>query len=121
MISRYSNVHAAYVNSVGISSVFQIGDSQAITPSDKVLAVQREEERFYGKEGNFSQYPIFQKEIPQPLLFEQLTTNFFHENPKINVQAITILSLSTSAVFHIGSTKDIVCETRTKHFRQLKD
>jgi spore germination protein PE len=121
MISRFSNVNSAYVNSVGISSVFQIGDSRQIKPSVKVFAVQREEERYYGKEGDLSQYPIFEEEIPQPILYEQLTSTFFHENPRINVNTINILSLSSSAVFQIGSTKDIVCETRTKHIRHFKD
>ncbi|MCM3651143.1 spore germination protein GerPE [Metabacillus litoralis] len=121
MISRFSHVTTAYVNSIGISSVFQIGDSMQVKPSVKVLAVQREEERYYGTEGDLSQYQIFEEEIPQPLFYEQLTTNFFHENPKINVQTINIIALSSSAVFQIGSTRDIICETRTKHIRHYKD
>jgi spore germination protein PE len=121
MISRYSNVNTAYVNSVGISSVFNIGDSMEITPSIKVLAVQREEERYHGTEGDLSQYEIFEEEFPQPILYEQITTNFFHENPKITVHTINITAISSSAVFQIGSTKDIVCETRTKHIRHFKD
>lgn len=121
MISRFSNVTTAYVNSMGLSSVFQIGDSMQVKPSVKVLAEQREEERYYGTEGDLSQYPIYEEEIPQPIFYEQLTTNFFHENPSINVHTINIIALSSSAVFHIGSTKDIVCETRTKHIRHYKD
>lgn len=121
MISRFSNVSVAYVNTIQFSSVFTIGDSKQITPIVKVLAVQREEERYYGKEGDLSQYPIFEEEIPQPIVYEQITTNFFHENPRINVHAINILALSSSAVFQIGSTKDIICETRTKHIRHFKD
>lgn len=121
MISRYSNVNTAYVNSVGISSVFNIGDSTEITPSVKVLAVQREEERYDGTEGDLSQYEIFEEEIPQPIFYEQITTNFFHKNPKITVHTINITAISSSAVFQIGSTKDIVCETRTKHIRHFKD
>lgn len=121
MISRFSKVNTVYTNSIGLSSIFTIGDSNQITPSVKVLAVQREHEVYYGKEGNLSQYPIFEEDIPQPILYEQLTTNFFHENPSINVQTINITALSSSAVFHIGSTKDIICESRMKHIRQLKN
>jgi spore germination protein PE len=120
MISRFSIVKTAYVNSIGLSSVFQIGDSMEITPSIKVLAVQREEERHYGTEGELSQYLVFEEEIPQPILYEQLTTNFFHENPKIKVDAIKIISISSSSVFQIGSTKNIVSENRTKHIRHYK-
>ncbi|KKI93562.1 hypothetical protein WQ54_02835 [Bacillus sp. SA1-12] len=121
MISRFSSVNSAYVNTVGISSVFNIGDSMQITPSIKVLAIQREHEVYYDEEGNFSEFPIFEEEIPQPVFYEQLTTNFFHKNPKINVNSITVTSISSSAIFQIGSTKDIVCDTRTKHIRQSKD
>jgi spore germination protein PE len=121
MISRYSNVTTAYVNSVGISSVFQIGDSMEITPAVNVLAVQREEERHYGTEGDLSQYSIYEEEIPQPILYEQLTTNFFHENPRIKVDIVNIIAISSSSVFQIGSTKDIACVNRTKHIRHYKD
>ncbi|WP_299091827.1 spore germination protein GerPE [uncultured Metabacillus sp.] len=121
MISRFSNVNRAYVNTVGISSVFNIGDSMQITPLIKVLAIQREQEIYYDEEGKFSQFPIFEEEIPQPVFYEQLTTNFFNKNPKINVDSISVTSISSSAILQIGSTKDIVCESRTKHIRQSKN
>ncbi|MFC0275012.1 spore germination protein GerPE [Metabacillus herbersteinensis] len=119
MISRVSQVNFAYINSLGISSVFNIGDSQNIHTKAKVFAVQREAEIYYSNEGDLSQYPIFEEEIPQPLLYEPLQTAFYHEKPRIKVNAVNILGVSTASVFHIGSTRDIVCETRTKHIRQL--
>ncbi len=121
MINRMSNVTSAYVNSVGLSSVFQIGDSLQITPTTNALAVQREEERYYGYEGDTSMYQTFQEEIPQPIIYEAVITNFFHENPRINVHMVNITALSSSSVFHIGSTKDIISEARVKHIRQIKD
>ncbi|TXC89656.1 spore germination protein GerPE [Metabacillus litoralis] len=120
MISRYSQVTSAYVNTIGISSVFNIGDSQQITPTAKVLAIQREEERFLGDEGDLSEYPIFEEEIPQPQFYEEVVTNFFHENPRIRVSNVKVIAISSSSVFQIGSTKDIICETRVKNIRQLK-
>jgi len=121
MINRQSNVESAYVNSVGISSVVQVGDSLLIKPKVNALAVQREEERFYGFEGDLSMYQAFQEEIPSPIIYETVTTNFFHENPRINVHSVNITALSSSAVFHIGSTKDIIAEARVKHIRQLQN
>ncbi|WP_226670014.1 spore germination protein GerPE [Metabacillus litoralis] len=121
MISRFSQVTSAYVNSIGISSVFNIGDSQRITPSSRVLAIQREEERYSGDEGDLSEYPIYEEEIPQPQFYENVTTNFFHINPKISVSNVNIIAISSSSVFQIGSTKDIICETRVKNTRQLKE
>jgi len=121
MISRNSNVGSTYVNSIGISSVFHIGDSVQITPSVKALAVQREEERFFGSEGDLTAYPIFEEEIPQPVFYEPVISNFFHEKPVISVQHVDVTALSSSAVFQIGSTRDIRAVSRTKHIRQLKD
>lgn len=120
MISRYSQVTSVYLNSVAISSVFNIGDSQQITPASKILAIQREEERYLGDEGDLSDYPIFEEEIPYPQLYEEVTTNFFHENPKINVSNVKVIAISSSSVFQIGSTKDIISSTRVKNIRQLK-
>lgn len=121
MISRLSNVKTIYVNSVGISSVFTIGDSVNITPVVKVLAVQREEEKFFGNEGDLTQFPIFHKEIIQPVVYEQISTVFFHQTPKITVDHISVTGISSSSVFQIGSSKAINCESRTKHIRHLKD
>ena len=121
MINRQSSVESAYVNSIGLSSVFQIGDSLQITPTTNALAVQREEERFYGNEGELSMFQSFQEQIPMPIIYESVTTNFFHENPRINVRFVNVAALSSSAVFHIGSTKDIIAEARVKHIRQLKN
>ncbi|WP_175638275.1 spore germination protein GerPE [Metabacillus schmidteae] len=121
MINRQSNVTSAYVNSVGLSSVFQIGDSLQITPTTNVLAVQREEEKFFGYEGDTSMFQAFQEEIPQPIIYEPVITNFFHEIPRINVHSVNVTALSSSSVFHIGSTKDIIAEARVKHIRQLKN
>lgn len=116
---RTSCVNFAYVNAVGISSIFQIGDSNNLNLRSKVFALQREEPTFYSNEGNLSKYPIFKINLPQPILNEQMTTSFLHENCKINVNFIKIHGVSTSAVFHIGSTKDVVCEARIKHIRQI--
>ncbi|MED4455370.1 spore germination protein GerPE [Metabacillus fastidiosus] len=116
---RLSYVNYAYVNAVGISSIFQIGDSKNILLRSKVFAVQRQVETFYTKEGNFSKYSIFNKALPQPVLDEQISAVFFNKRGKIQVNAVKIHGVSTSSAFHIGSTNDVVCETRTKHIRQL--
>ncbi|MGG3888266.1 spore germination protein GerPE [Metabacillus fastidiosus] len=116
---RLSYVNFAYVNAVGISSVFQIGDSKNILLRSKVLAVQRQLEIFHTKEGSFSKYSIFNKNLPQPVLNEQISIVFFNKKGKIQVNTVKIQGVSTSSTFHIGSTNDVVCEMRTKHIRQL--
>ncbi|MDQ0232246.1 spore germination protein GerPE [Metabacillus malikii] len=121
MISRFSKVKSVYVNSIGLSSVFSIGDSMNITPNVKVLAEQREEEKYFGNEGNLHQYPVFDEDIPYPIFYERITTSFFHENASINVNTVSVTALSSAAVFQIGSSKDIKCESRILHIRHPLD
>ncbi|KZZ84563.1 hypothetical protein AS29_010340 [Bacillus sp. SJS] len=107
------------MNTVGISSVFNIGDSREILPKCNVFAVQREAEVFYDNEGDFSRYDIFQLPMPRPIKSEFVNPVYFHEKPFIRTKFVKILAISTSGVFHIGSTDLIDAEARIKHTRQL--
>ncbi|AZB42281.1 spore germination protein GerPE [Bacillus sp. FJAT-42376] len=119
MYNRNSIVDAAYVNILGFSSVFNIGDSREILPKANVFAVQREAEVFYDNEGDFSKYDIFQLPVPRPIKSEQVAVSYIHEKPFIRTKFVKILALSTSAVFQIGSADLIEAEARVKHTRQL--
>ncbi|WP_227936820.1 spore germination protein GerPE [Alkalihalobacillus deserti] len=119
MYNRTSIVKDIHVRSVASSSIFEIGDSTHITPRSRALAVQRQVELFYGDEGDFNQYPIFNKPIPQPLVNEQVTFTRYNVSPFIKVNHIDILGAAASSVLHIGSTKTIDSESRVKHIRQL--
>lgn len=119
LLKRTTNVQAAYINSVGLSSVFQIGDSWCIQPKVKVLALQREADVFSAREGNLNQYAIFSESIPKPSITEEFVGAVHNECPSIKVQGIRILAISSSAVTHFGSTDEIRAEARVKHIRQL--
>ncbi|MBS2968301.1 spore germination protein GerPE [Metabacillus sp. KIGAM252] len=119
MYNRNSIVDAAYVNILGFSSIFNIGDSREILPKANVFAVQREAEVFYDNEGDFSKYDLFQLPIPRPIKSENVVTSYIHEKPFIRTKFVKIIAVSTSAVFHIGSTDLIDMEARVKHTRQL--
>ncbi|MTH53322.1 spore germination protein GerPE [Bacillus mangrovi] len=119
MYNRNSIVDAAYVNSVGISSVFNIGDSREILPKSNVFAVQREAEVFYDNEGDFNQYDIFKLPVPRPIKTENVIPSYYHERPFIRAKFVKILAISTAAVFQIGSTDLIESEARVKHTRQI--
>ncbi|MDQ0861303.1 spore germination protein GerPE [Bacillus sp. V2I10] len=119
MINRLSIVNKAYVNSVGFSSLFQIGDSVDIVPRVNVYAVQREAEIILGNEGDLRQYSFYSELLPKPLITEKIQTSFYHENPTIKVGAVKVISISSSAVVQFGSTNTISAETRVKHIRQL--
>lgn len=120
MYKRVSVVKNVDVTDVTSSSVFQIGDSSHIHSRSRALAVQREVELFFGREGNFDAFPIFTMDIPRPILRKPTITRH-NLSPFIKVDNVNIIGVAASSVFQIGSTKTIDNETRIKHIRQLLD
>ncbi|MBP3038682.1 spore germination protein GerPE [Bacillaceae bacterium Marseille-Q3522] len=120
MLQRTAVVQNCHVINLTISSVLEVGDSQAIECYSRALAVQREYNFFYGYEGHF-QYPIFSEYIHLPPIEEKIT--FLHENfnPVIKVNNIDVIGISTSSLLHIGNSKHIFLESRNKHIRQLRE
>ncbi|WLR51518.1 spore germination protein GerPE [Bacillus tianshenii] len=119
MIKRTSRVDHIDLNILSFASVFEIGDSERISTSVRVLAVQRQFQVFFGNEGNFNKYPLFQVPLPKPVVNERITMTRQNLNNEIYVKNIDILGISTSSILHIGSTKSINNEARVKHIRQL--
>ncbi|MDQ0153832.1 spore germination protein GerPE [Robertmurraya andreesenii] len=117
---RTSIVNSLSVNVITIVSTLEIGDSAHIHGTTRALAVQREKELFFGNEGNFLGYGLFNK----PILLEAVTEPLTYErevlSPFIKVNNITINAISTSSVAHIGNTKSVNMEARIKHIRQLE-
>ncbi|WP_209124638.1 spore germination protein GerPE [Alkalihalobacillus sp. BA299] len=119
MQKRISHVDFVNVTDVSTSSILQVGDSYRITPRSRALAVQRQIEFFYGDEGNFDVYPIFQIDIPKPVVTEPIRITRTNENPFIRVNNIKLIGAAASSVVHIGSNSMIDAETRVKHIRQF--
>ena len=119
MQQRLSIVDHLNVISEVFSSVLQIGDSNMVLPYSKVLAVQREHEVFYGKEGRLDN-PIYYEPIPRPIITEQVLITRINESPQIHVHSITIIGISTASVVHIGSTNVIHGEARVRNVRHLR-
>lgn len=92
-----------------------------ILPYSKALAVQRQYEIFYGNEGNFATYQLFNTPIPLPVITESITVQKTNESPTICVGSVNILAGAFSSVIHIGSTNHIKSEARVKHIRQLAE
>lgn len=116
---RISNVNEINVHSLAFSSHFVIGDSCFINARSKALAVKREFPRFYGKEGSFSEYPIFSMENPIPIVNENVQMCVNNVNPNIFVNRIKIKGISSSSVLQVGSTNTVFAESKIKHIRQL--
>lgn len=120
-MSRLSVVHLLRANAVSFSSVVQIGDSQEVRLSARVLAVQRQLEYVDSREFPLT-FPIFAKTIPAPPIdAEPLCRLTFHACPLIAVHSIRIIGISATSAVHIGSTKHVQTESRVKHIRQLTE
>ncbi|WP_257008256.1 spore germination protein GerPE [Bacillus sp. FJAT-45350] len=120
MSKRVSMVNNIKVTNVSSSSVFQVGDSNKVSPRSRALAVQRQVELFFSDEGNFEMFPLFTRPIPKMSFFEPISINRYNDSRFINVKNINIISAASSGVLHIGSTNDIHAEARIKHIRQLQ-
>ncbi|MEA3322235.1 MAG: spore germination protein GerPE [Bacillota bacterium] len=116
---RISRVNDINLHSLSFSSYFHIGDSYYINAKSRALAVKREFPRFYGSEGNFSEYPIFSMKSPTPVITERVNMSVNNVNPNICVNSIKIKGVSSSSVLQIGSSNTICGESRVKQTRQL--
>lgn len=116
---RISRVNDINLHSLSFSSYFHIGDSYFINAKSRALAVKREFPRFYGKEGNFSEFPIFSMQYPMPVITERVNMSVSNPNPNIFVNHIKVKGVSSSSVLQVGSSQTICAEVRIKHTRQL--
>ncbi|OLS36493.1 spore germination protein GerPE [Bacillus sp. MRMR6] len=119
MLQRSSVVNSINIETVSFSSIVQLGDSRIINGFSRALAVQRETEIFFDKEGEFSSFPIFSEAIPLPPITETINFSSRSTKPLIKVNEIAIIGLSSSAVLHVGNSEYVSMEARVKHIRQL--
>ncbi|MBW8350386.1 spore germination protein GerPE [Bacillus sp. IITD106] len=119
MWGRNSVVQHILVYSILSNGVLEIGDTVQLRPYTQALAVQRQQEIYFGKEANY--YPrIFSEPIPMPTFpISPPYIRKYHEKPNICVGRIWIKGVSTSGVVHIGNTENVHAEARIDHIRQL--
>lgn len=117
---RTSSVDSININSVTLSSIVELGDSSMIQSFSRALAIQREQELFFGNEGDFSAYSIFSEKLPLLPITEALSLQFDNQaSPIIKVKNINLTGVSSSSIVQIGSSRMIQMETRIKHIRHL--
>jgi len=119
-MNRTAKVDFLKVDSAGLSSVIQIGDSTHIYALNRAIAVQRQHELFYSHEGNFNRFGIFSYALPIPSIDEPITIQSTALQPMIKVGSIDVIGISSTAILHIGNSKYIQGEARTLHIRQLE-
>jgi len=120
MIRRTSKVDFLKVNVVELSANIQIGDTQDIDALSRTIAVQKEEEIFYGDEHSFNQYSLFSEPLILPPITETVFLKTINENSYIQVNTINVLGMSAASVLQIGNVNYIFLENRRKHIRHLK-
>ena len=119
MFKRFSHVNRVRVDTVYNSSIFQIGDSKEIHTRARGLAVFRDKPVYWGKEGDFQQFAIFQRPPALSSLPDSVILKKEHKFGSIHVKDVYVSGLSGSALLHIGSTEHMVLESRLKHIRHL--
>lgn len=119
MLQRTSAVDEIHIDIVAFASTVQLGDASIVNSHSRALAVLREVEQFYGKEGDYSNYSIFSEDIPLPPVTEDLFHATYNLNPVIKVNKIAIVGVSNASILQVGNASNVSLEARVKHFRQL--
>lgn len=120
MFGHISIVHQASVVSMGLSSVFQIGDTNQMYLKSRALAVHREISTFLNREGNLEAFAMFtDDEITIPSRTTNVKMTVINENPFIEVDCVKVYTLLNSACFQIGSVDYVFSNSRIKQIRQF--
>jgi spore germination protein PE len=119
MWEKTSIVNNIHVSILSRGSTFDIGEVQYYYSVDNVLAYQREQEIFYGQEGNFGDYKVFYKVPDFEPIDEMIAINFENTNPYLFVDCIRTQAISASSLLQIGNGRFIRSETRVMNVRQL--
>ncbi|WP_028552806.1 spore germination protein GerPE [Paenibacillus sp. UNC451MF] len=119
MDQRVSTVGYLKINTLGVATVLEIGDSDQLTPFNYTIAVQREKAIFIQNEFRFSDYSLFSRSLLVPIINENIYMSRVNETPNITVNKINMFLASSSSIFHIGSSDNLQAQSRIKHIRHL--
>ncbi|PAV29241.1 hypothetical protein CIL05_12660 [Virgibacillus profundi] len=121
MEKRTAEISNIRTISISYSSIFTIGDTVTTTQKSRGIAVQQEGATFT-KEDNlhFRDYPIFNREANWLKPKYSVHTNTIHHAESIHVQNVSLIGVSSSSVFQVGSINNITGDARIKHFRKLQ-
>lgn len=119
MWERTSIVNNVHVSIVSRGATFEIGELRYYHSVDNVLAYQREQELFFGDEGNFGDYKVFYAEPVFDPVHEPIQMSFINANPYIYVGEIRSQAVSSSSLLQIGNSRHMRNESRVMNVRQL--
>jgi spore germination protein PE len=116
---RKSVVGELSVLSVDNSSAIEIGDTERLAPVSRVLAVQRQEAIFPFGEFAMRNYAAYSRPVPLPVVAERLVMKRDLPKPPVHVGSIRIIAVSSSVIIQVGSSCELLAESRIKHIRHL--
>ncbi|WP_242221082.1 spore germination protein GerPE [Bacillus cereus group sp. BfR-BA-01380] len=120
MFRHISVVHQPTVITLGLSSVFQVGDTNHMELKYRAIIVHREIPYFFSQEGDFEAYKIFvDNEITIPTRINEVNMTVVNQNPFIEVDCITIQSMLNSSCLQIGSVDYVFSNSRLLQIRQF--
>lgn len=121
MLKRISKVREINVQIVSFSSHLQIGDCKNIYAVSHSLAVKRDQELFFGNEGNLQDFTVFSMPLTLPPITEKLIYRKQNSCGSIFVKDIHTLGVSSSSIIQIGSNDQITLESRRKEIRHITE
>jgi len=116
---RVTTVGYMKLNTLGTSTVLEVGDSEKLTPFNYTIAVQREQAIFIQNEFRFSDYSLFSRPLLDPVIHESLSMKRTNVSPNIRVDRINMFLVNSSSIAHIGSSDNLIAQSRIKHIRHL--
>ncbi|MEC5423658.1 spore germination protein GerPE [Virgibacillus sp. C22-A2] len=121
MQKRTAAVNNITANSIGFSSIFNIGDTAATNQKSRAIAVQQQGAVFHkAEEPQFDDYSLFKRRANWPKQASRATSATFHHSDVIHVNQVSLIGVSSSSVLQVGSINKIVTESRIKHFRKFR-
>ncbi|QDM42648.1 spore germination protein GerPE [Paenibacillus thiaminolyticus] len=115
---RISCVQMLRVDSISLSSILLVGDALRVKSNSKDLIIQSKAPFYLGPDRDFSEFPIFAKEIPETKAPVHIQMNVRNESKCIKVREIDVNSAADSSVIQIGSTCSLACESRIKNIKE---
>lgn len=119
MWQRSSCIELISVKLLTFTGVVQLGEAKYIDAHRITLAVQREQELFFGNEAPLELFQNLFEEPEFEPIYEDIRITFHHRNPCIHVKQICLSAVSNSGLLHIGNGDSINLESRTLHIRQM--
>lgn len=108
MLSRTSHVKRIILKNIVFASNLQIGDAEYIHTTANVLAVKHSKKSYCTKEVTiWEKEADFAYKTPCPAIIEKINITSFNNNPKIYVNNIDAIAISTSAIFQVGNSSHI--------------